>query len=127
MTRSQRLLAAFFSFAGAMHFVRPREYEAIVPPQLPLHREAVAVSGAAEILGGVAIAVPPMRPFARWWLLSLLTAVFPANLYMALRPDEVAGRGVPADRLPAWALFARLALQPLIGLWVWRATAPGAS
>jgi uncharacterized membrane protein len=35
MTRSQRLLAAFFTFAGTMHFVRRREYEAVVPPPLP--------------------------------------------------------------------------------------------
>ena len=35
MTRSQKLLAAFFTFAGAMHFVRPRAYEAIMPPYVP--------------------------------------------------------------------------------------------
>ena len=32
---AQRLLAAFFIFAGIMHFVRPRDYEAIVPPSFP--------------------------------------------------------------------------------------------
>jgi uncharacterized membrane protein len=47
VTRSQRLLAAFFVFAGTMHFVRPREYRAIMPPYVPAHPEAVAVSGAA--------------------------------------------------------------------------------
>ena len=124
VTRSQRWLAAFFTVAGIMHFVRPREYEAIMPPQLPMHRELVAISGVAEIVGALAVIPSRSRPFARWWLLGLLAAVFPANVYMALRPEDVAERGVAADRLPRWTLWARLPLQPLMALWVWRATAP---
>lgn len=123
MTRSQRLLAAFFTFAGTMHFLRPREYRAIVPPQLPMPREIVVVSGVAEVVGGLAVIGERTRnPFARWWLLGLLAAVFPANVYMAMRPDEVAQRGVAANRIPTVLLWARLPLQPLMALWVWRAT-----
>ena len=123
MNRSTRLLAAFFTVAGTLHFVRPRAYEAIMPPYLPAHREAVQVSGAAELLGGLAVVPPATRPLARWWLLGLLVVVFPANLHMALHPDEVAKMGVPADRIPRWLLWARLPLQPMMMLWVWRATA----
>ena len=115
-------VAAFFVFAGAMHFVRPRAYEAIMPPYVPHHREAVQASGIAEIAGGLAILHPGSRRLARWWLLALLVAVFPANVHMTLHPDEVAKKGVPADRIPAWLLWARLPVQPLIMLWVWRAT-----
>ena len=35
-----------------MHFIRPREYEAIMPDYLPAHRKLVAASGVAEIAGG---------------------------------------------------------------------------
>lgn len=122
MTRSQRLLAGFFTFAGVMHFVRPRAYEAIMPPQIPRHREAVVISGVAEIAGGLAVIPRRTRGFARWWLLGLLAAVFPANVYMAISPDAVTERGVPADRIPAWMLWGRLPLQPLMAWWVWRAT-----
>ncbi|MGH7607089.1 MAG: DoxX family protein [Gemmatimonadales bacterium] len=122
MTRSQRLLAAFFTFAGTMHFVRPRAYEAIMPPGVPMHREAVAVSGVAEIVGGLAVISPATRAFARWWLLALLIAVFPANVYMATNAADLAARGVPADRIPKWMLWARLPLQPLMMWWAWRAT-----
>ena len=122
MTRSQRLLAAFFTFAGTMHFVRPRAYEAIMPPYMPAHREAVAVSGAAELAGGLGVIPAPTRRFAGWWLIGVLIAVFPANLHMALHPDEVANNGVPADRIPRWLLWARLPLQPLMILWARRAT-----
>ena len=123
MTLPQRALAAFFTFAGVTHFLRPREYEAIVPPGVP-PKQAVAVSGVAEIVGGLAVIAPATRCFARWWLLGLLSAVFPANVYMTLRPEEVAERGVAADRIPAWMLWARLPLQPLMAIWVWRATRP---
>ena len=122
MSISQRLLAAFFTFAGVMHFLRPREYEAIVPPQVPMHRQVVAISGLAEIAGGIGVIDARSRPLARWWLLALLTAVFPANVYMALRPQDVAARGVAADRIPRWLLWARLPLQPLMAWWVWRGT-----
>lgn len=122
MSRSQRLLAAFFTFAGTMHFLRPRAYEAIVPPYVPHSHEAVQVSGVAEIVGGVAVVPHATRRFARWWLLGLLASVFPANLYMAQHPDAVAKRGVPADRIPLWLLYLRLPVQGLIAAWVWRAT-----
>ncbi len=120
MSRSQKALAGFFAFAGTMHFVIPRSYEAMMPPSVPRHREAVAVSGVAEILGGVAVLARPTRRFARWWLLLLLLAVFPANVHMAVNPDQV--RGLDLNRLPRWALWARLPLQPLAMFWVWRAT-----
>ena len=86
MTRSQKGLAGFFAFAGTMHFVIPRSYEAMMPPSLPLHREAVVVSGLAEIAGGAAIVPRRTRRLARWWLLALLAAVFPANIHMAAEP-----------------------------------------
>jgi uncharacterized membrane protein len=120
VTRSQRLLAGFFTFAGTMHFVIPRSYEAIMPPSLPRHREAVILSGVAEIAGGAAVLARPTRRVARWWLLALLLAVFPANVHMAINPEQV--RGLDLKRIPRWALWARLPLQPLAMLWVWRAT-----
>jgi uncharacterized membrane protein len=120
MTRSQRLLAGFFASIGTLHFVIPRSFEAIMPPSFPRHREAVIVSGLAEIAGGVAIIPRRSRRFARWWLLALLVAVFPANIHMAVNPEQV--RGLDLDRVPRWALWARLPLQPLAMLWVWRAT-----
>ena len=53
-------------------------------------------------------------------LLALLLAVFPANVHMAVSPEQV--KGLDLGRVPRWALWARLPLQPLCMLWVWRAT-----
>jgi uncharacterized membrane protein len=120
MSWSRRALAAFFTTTGVLHFVIPRSYEAMMPPSLPAHREAVIVSGIAEIAGGAAVLPPGTRRLARWWLLALLVAVFPANVHMALNPEQV--RGLDLNRVPRWALWARLPLQPLAMAWVWRAT-----
>jgi uncharacterized membrane protein len=114
-------LAAFFAFTGTMHFLRARFFEAIVPPAIEARkREVVAISGAAELAGAVAVLHPATRRFGRWWLLALLLAVFPANVHMAVNPEQI--RGLDLDRIPRWALWARLPLQPLAMIWVWGAT-----
>jgi uncharacterized membrane protein len=121
MSRSRLALAAFFSFAGTMHFVIRRSFEAMVPPAIAERKaEVVAVSGVAEIVGGLAVLHPGSRRLGRWWLLALLVAVFPANVHMAVNPEQV--RGLDLNKVPRWALWARLPLQPLAMLWVWRAT-----
>src|SRR3954463_14905354 len=50
------LAAGFWVVAGTMHFVIPRQYEAIVPASLhKYHKELVVASGIAEIAGGLMI------------------------------------------------------------------------
>ncbi len=115
------VLAALFTFTGALHFVRPKAFEAIVPPAIePMKKEAVAISGVAEIAGAAMLLSPTSRRLGRWWLLALLLAVFPANIHMAVSPEQV--KGLDLRRIPRWALWARLPLQPLLMLGVWRAT-----
>jgi uncharacterized membrane protein len=121
MKLSRSGLAAFFAFTGAMHFLRPRFFEAIVPPAIEGRKqEVVAISGAAEIAGAALVLHPASRRLGRWWLLALLLAVFPANIHMAVNPEEI--RGLDMRKFPRWALWARLPLQPLAMLWVWQAT-----
>lgn len=116
MRRSQKALGAFFLAAGANHFISPRYYRAIVPPRLEHGAERiVAISGVAEILGGLGVFLPGTRRAAGAGLIALLAAVFPANLYMAQEPERF-------KQVPRWALYARLPLQPLMMWWAWRAT-----
>jgi uncharacterized membrane protein len=104
-----------FIVAGVLHFTHTRAYERIMPAYLPLHRESVLVSGVAEIAGGAGVLLQPTRRLARWWLLGLLAAVFPANVQMALEPEKF-------KRIPPWALWARLPFQGVFAWLVWRAT-----
>jgi uncharacterized membrane protein len=114
--RSRRLLAAFFVGSGVNHFVMPRAYEQIVPPRLQGDaRRVVAVSGVAEIVGGLAVLPSRTRRLAGPGLVALLAAIFPANLYMARSPERF-------RRIPRWALYGRLPLQPMMMWWAWRAT-----
>ena len=116
MRLSQKLLAAFFLASGLNHFVSPRFYRAIVPPMLQHDaKRIVDVSGVAEILGGLGVLIPRTRRAAGVALIALLAAIFPANLYMAREPERF-------KRVPRWALYARLPLQPLMMWWAWRAT-----
>ena len=106
----------FWIFAGTMHFVVPRSYEAIVPPRIARwKRELVIVSGLAEIAGGVAVLPERTRTSARWWLLSTLAAVYPANIHMAVNSKDFA-------RIPAPALWARLPVQFVFAWMTWRGT-----
>jgi uncharacterized membrane protein len=113
---SRRLLAAFFIGAGVNHFVMARAYQRIVPPRLAVEAERIVqVSGVAEVAGGVGVLLARTRRPAGLGLIALLAAVFPANLYMASAPERF-------PRIPRWALYARLPLQPLMMWWAWRAT-----
>ena len=115
MSTSQRILAAFWIAAGINHFAVPKVYESIMPDYLPAHRELVLLSGVAEIVGGAAVVPAGSRRFARWWLLGVLAAVYPANVHMTLHPERYA-------KVPAPALWARLPLQFACAWWVWKAT-----
>ena len=102
--------------AGTMHFVIPRQYEAIVPPSLAeWKRELVVASGIAELAGGLAILPERTRRGARWWLLATLAAVYPANIHMALHPEQF-------PKVPAAALWIRLPIQGLFALLTWLGT-----
>jgi uncharacterized membrane protein len=117
MRGSRCVCGAFFVGAGILHFVRPRTFEQIVPPGFGDPHTLVLVSGAAEIIGGASLARPDARWFSRWWLIGLLVAVFPANVYQAVDPSSAGTFG-----LPRWVLWARLPLQAAGIWWVWTVT-----
>ena len=112
---SRRLLGLVFVAAGANHFVHPRPYEAIMPPELPAHTELVYASGVAEVAGGLAVLHPRTARAGGLWLITTLLAVFPANVHMAVRAERYAA-------IPEALLWARLPGQALLIWWVWSAT-----
>lgn len=106
------LLGALFVAAGVNHFANPDFYLRIMPPYLPWHRELVLASGICEVLGGVGLLVPRSQVAAAWGLIALLVAVFPANLHMALHPDDY-------PRFPPALLWARLPFQGVFIAWAY--------
>ncbi len=104
------IMAALYVVAGVNHFVNPRMYLKIMPPYLPAPAALNYAAGAAEMLLGVMLLFPTVRPLAAWGIIALLIAVFPANLYMYQRGF----RGIPR-----WALLLRLPLQLVLIAWAW--------
>ncbi len=118
------LMAAFYVFAGTMHFVAPGFYLQMMPAYLPWHLPLVYLSGACEIGLGLLLLVPGLRRLAAFGVILLLIAVFPANLNMALHHIQPVG-------VPDWlahpsplALWLRLPLQLVLIAWAYVHTRP---
>ncbi len=108
-------LAAFFINVGVDHFVNPEFYLSIMPPAFPLHLEAVYISGFFEVLGGVGVLITRLRKIAGWGLDTLLVAVYPANIYMAITPEAFPEASVAL-------LYVRLVFQFLFFYWAFSVT-----
>ena len=108
-------LSLLFINIGIDHFVNPDFYRNIMPAYLPMHTEAIYISGFFEILGGVAILFPKLRSMAGWGLVLLLIVVFPVNIHMAVNPNLF-------PDIPLSFLYIRLVLQFIIIYWTYFAT-----
>jgi uncharacterized membrane protein len=106
-------MSSAYIYVGIRHFIDPDFFLAIMPDYLPLHKEAVFVSGVFEILLGGMLLFPKSRKVAGWGLILLLIAVFPANIHRA--QNEAAQQAIDISqtaaivRLPFQALFIGLA------------------
>lgn len=105
------VLAGFFIYAGVMHFVKPKFFLAIMPPYVPFHKEAVQISGVAEVLFGLGLLIGPYQNASAWGLILLLILVFPANVYMATSHKF--------KSMSPWIRWGRLPLQGLLIWWVY--------
>jgi uncharacterized membrane protein len=113
------LMAAFYLFAGVMHFLVPRFYVEIMPRALPWPLFLVYLSGACEIALGLLVLAPRTRRLAAWGIILLLVAVFPANVNMAA--NRIVPAGLPLSPLGLWL---RLPFQAVFIAWAYWYTRP---
>lgn len=73
-----------------MHFITDAELK-IIPPFLPWRRAALYITGIFEVLGGIGLLIPRFKRSAAWGLAALLVAIFPANVYHAVKNVQVGG------------------------------------
>ncbi|HEU5425379.1 MAG TPA: MauE/DoxX family redox-associated membrane protein [Actinocrinis sp.] len=111
---SSRLLAGLLVTAGVTHFARPRFYDPMVPEVLPgSARTWTYASGVAEFAVAAALTAPRTRRAGALAAAGLFTAVFPANVKMAIdwrrRPKHLRA-----------AAYARLPLQAPLVVWALR-------
>jgi uncharacterized membrane protein len=112
------LMGAFYVGAGVLHFVIPDFYLKIMPPYLPWHKFLVDLSGVCEIALGILVMIPRTTRLAAWGIISLLIAVFPANIYVYQNQHELFPDASPVLHL------VRLPLQGVAILWAWWYTRP---
>ena len=106
----------WFMGGGVMHFISPEFFLAIMPPSLPYHEAAVAISGVFEIIGAVGLLFQRTRRMAGIGLFVLTLAVSPANIYMSLNPELF-------PDVSDLALTLRLVIQVLLLACIWWSTA----
>ncbi len=99
------LIALFFIYAGYTHFSKARFFYKITPPYLQKWKEPInVIVGISEIAGGVGLLIPATQSWAAWGIITLLIAVFPANLYMLTSK----GAGM---KINMWFLWLRIPMQ----------------
>jgi len=106
-------LSTMFAFTAVSHFAPMRkDLIAMVPPALPHPALLVLVTGILEVAGAIGLLIEATRPWAAWGLISLLVAMFPANVSAARRGIRLRGR-------PVSPLWIRAPMQVLFVVWAW--------
>lgn len=114
-------LALFLASAGVTHFTKPGVFTPMVPRSLPGSRKAwVAGSGVAELTVAAAVALPQTRRLGALAAAGLFVAVFPANVYSAVKTL----RKADAPTRERVIQVVRLPLQIPLVLWALRASRP---
>lgn len=109
------LMAILYILAGFNHFRNPGMYIKIIPPFFKSPKLINVVSGIAEIVLGILLMFSLTTQYAAWGIISLLIAIFPANLYMFQNKKA-------SFNLPKWILFVRLPLQLVLIIWAFQYT-----
>ena len=98
-------LAVMFMFTAASHFSSLKhDLAAMIPPPLTGALWLIYVTGVLEFAGAVGLLTKRFRVPAAWALIAMLIAMFPANIYAAVR-------GVTLGGAPAADLLFRTPLQ----------------
>src|SRR5437773_7383696 len=106
-------LAIMFMFTAASHFSSMKtDMAAMIPPPLTGALWLILLTGVLEFAGAIGLLLPRFIRPAAWSLIVMLVALFPANVYAALK-------GVTLRVRPATALWLRTPLQAfwIAALW----------
>jgi len=120
VTLGRLLLGGFLAAAGIGHLTALRqEFQAQVPPWIPLDPDFVVVaSGVVEVGLGAALIVAPsaLRPAVGWATAAFFVAIFPGNIAQYLTGADAFGLNSDQARL------VRLFFQPVLVAWALWAT-----
>lgn len=105
------LYSLILTAAGVFHFFHERAFRKTVPDIVPFKKVIVLITGIFEMLFSILLWVKKGQHITGKLLAFFMIAVFPANVYMAIK--KIAFR--PGKQANPWILWLRLPLQlPLI-------------
>jgi uncharacterized membrane protein len=107
------LLVAFYLFMGAMHFLKPEQYFAMMPSWLPAHSILISLSGILEI--ALAIALIPIK--TRAIAAQIIIAMLVVFLFVIHIPESIGYYKTGNEKFTASII--RLPIQFIFIAWAW--------
>jgi len=111
------VLGVFYILGGINHFINPDFYLPLIPDYFPNPSLLNLLSGAGEVLAGIAVLLPSTRKLGCNVILFLLIAFLPAHIYFIQKG------GCLSDSLcvPAWVAWVRLlVIHPVLIYWAYK-------
>jgi uncharacterized membrane protein len=107
-------LALVFAFTGFGHFVKTDAMVEMLPKSIPGRRVLILISGIFELLLAMLLLAWPQSQLLGLTIIGFLLAVFPANVYAAVRRVPFGGHAAG----PIY-LLVRAPVQILLILWTY--------
>ena len=111
------VLGVFYILGGINHFINPGFYLPLIPDYFPKPSLLNILSGAGEVLAGIAVLLPSTRKLGCNAILLLLIAFLPAHIYFIQKG------GCLSDSLcvPVWVAWVRLlVVHPVLIYWAFK-------
>lgn len=118
---SRVFLGGILVFSGINHFLMPDFYLDMMPPFLPFPLALIYFSGIIEFLFGGMLQIEKTRRLVSLGVIFLFAAIFPANIYMAMTPQNF-------PNVPVVLSYLRLPMQFILMYWaytIFRSSLPG--
>jgi len=93
-TRARIGLASLFVFTAVGHFVQTAGMAQMLPPSTPFRYEIIYLTGFLELLGAAGLMIPRFVKAAGVYLIFMLAALLPANIYAACNYVNFGGHGI---------------------------------
>jgi uncharacterized membrane protein len=107
-------ICAVFLFAAIGHFFKTEQMMEMLPPFVPARRALIYITGILEIALGIAVLAVPDPFYVGLFIIAYLIAIFPSNVYAAIRRIPFGSHSMGPKYL-----FARLPLQLLVISWTY--------
>lgn len=107
------LLVAFYLFMGAMHFIQPELYFAMMPSWLPAQKFLIILSGIVEIVLAVLLIPIKTRAIAAKLIIAMLVVFF----FAIHIPESIGYYKTGNEKFVASII--RLPIQFLFIAWAW--------